>query len=59
MSDDLFRIFMILAISAVVLIIILIIYVFIKDFICKNRNISVEDSIQEPLLQEDSYYTSL
>jgi hypothetical protein len=59
MSDDLFRIFMILAIIAVILMIILITYHFIKDCFYKNRNISVEDSRQEPLLQDNSYYTSL
>jgi hypothetical protein len=56
MSDDLFRIFMILAIVTIVFIDILILTIIVKAWYCKNK--VIQDSIQEPLLQDNFYYTS-
>ena len=57
MSDDLFRVFMILAIATIVFIDILIITIIVKAWCCKNK--VIQDSKNEPLLNQESYYTSL
>ncbi len=63
MSEDMFHIFIFIAISTLVLIDIAILYQFIKICFCnKNKNIFEEDStniIKNPLLQDDFYYTKL